>query len=65
MIKNQKTATLFALLAVLMWSTVASAFKITLTYFSALLMLLVASLVSSVVLLINCYRQQKISLLKA
>jgi drug/metabolite transporter (DMT)-like permease len=65
MIKNQKTATLFALLAVLMWSTVATAFKITLTYFSALQMLLVASLVSSVVLLIICYRQHKISLLKA
>ena len=65
MIKNQKTATLFALLAVLMWSPVATAFKITLTYFSALQMLLVASLVSSVVLLIICYRQHKISLLKA
>tara|TARA_R110001583_G_C5609419_1_gene405182 strand:+ start:280 stop:1155 length:876 start_codon:yes stop_codon:yes gene_type:complete len=65
MIKNQKTATLFALLAVLMWSTVATAFKITLTYFSALQMLLVASLVSSAVLLIICYQQHKISLLKA
>jgi len=65
MIKNQKTATLFALLSVLMWSTVATAFKITLTYFSALQMLLVASLVSSAVLLIICYRQHKISLLKA
>jgi len=64
MIKNQKTATLFALLAVLMWSTVATAFKITLTYFSALQMLLVASFVSSVVMLIICYRQHKISLLK-
>jgi drug/metabolite transporter (DMT)-like permease len=64
MIKNQKTATLFALLAVLMWSTVATAFKITLTYFSALQMLLAASLVSSLVLLFICYRQHKITLLK-
>ena len=64
MIKNQKTATLFALLAVLMWSTVATAFKITLTYFSALQMLLVASFVSSVVLLLICCLQHKITLLK-
>jgi drug/metabolite transporter (DMT)-like permease len=64
MIKNQKTATLFALLAVLMWSTVATAFKITLSYFSALQMLLVASLISSLVLLIICFKQHKIALLK-
>ena len=64
MIKNQKTATLFALLAVLMWSTVATAFKITLSYFSALQMLFVASLVSSLVLLIICTNQRKLTLLK-
>ncbi|MEG3754269.1 DMT family transporter [Psychromonas arctica] len=64
MIKNQKTATLFALLAVLMWSTVATAFKVTLIYFSALQMSLVASLASSAVLLIICYHQGKINLLK-
>lgn len=64
MIKNQKTATLFALLAVLMWSTVATAFKITLSYFSALQMLFVASLVSSLVLLIICTKQHKLTLLK-
>ncbi|TEW53610.1 DMT family transporter [Psychromonas sp. RZ22] len=65
MIKNQKTATLFALLAVLMWSTVATAFKITLSYFSALQMLLVASLVSSIVLVIICHFQHKLTLLKS
>jgi drug/metabolite transporter (DMT)-like permease len=64
MIKNQKTATLFALLAILMWSTVATAFKITLSYFSALQMLFVASLVSSLVLLIICTKQQKLTLVK-
>lgn len=63
MIKNQRTATLFALLAIAMWSTVASAFKITLTYFSALQMLMVASFVSSAVLLVICYQQKKLSLL--
>lgn len=63
MVKNQKTATLFALLAIAMWSTVATAFKITLSYFSALQMLMVASFVSSVVLLIICYQQKKLPLL--
>jgi len=64
MIKNQKTATAFALLAVLMWSTVATAFKITLTHFSALQMLLVSSLVSCLVLIFICYHQKKLTLLK-
>ena len=64
MIKNQKTATAFALLAVLMWSTVATAFKITLTYFSALQMLLVSSLVSSLVLVFICAYQHKLTQLK-
>lgn len=64
MIKNQKTATIFALLAVLMWSTVATAFKVTLIYFSALQMLLVASITSSIVLLFICFYQGKLKLLK-
>ena len=65
MVKNQKTATIFALLAVLMWSTVATAFKVTLSYFSALQMLFVASLSSSAVLLFICYRQNKITTVKS
>ena len=56
-IKNQKKATLFALLAVLMWSTVASAFKITLTYFSPIQMLLVSSVTTLILLTIICYFQ--------
>lgn len=65
MIKSQKKATLFALLAVFMWSTVATAFKITLSYFSALQMLLIASLSSSLILLIICFFQKKIGHIKA
>ncbi|MCG6202471.1 DMT family transporter [Psychromonas antarctica] len=64
MIKNQKKATMFALIAVCMWSTVATAFKITLTYFSPIQMLLVASFTTILVLTCLCYRQRKLPLLK-
>jgi len=64
MIKNQKKATLFALTAVLMWSTVASAFKITLSYFSPLQMLLVSSFTTIMVLTFICFFQTKLHLFK-
>ena len=64
MIKNQKKATLFALTAVAMWSTVASAFKVTLTYFSPIQMLLVATLTTILTLIGVCHRQKKLHLLK-
>ncbi|MGB5446835.1 MAG: DMT family transporter [Psychromonas sp.] len=64
MIKNQKKATLFALIAVSMWSTVASAFKVTLTYFSPIQMLLVATFTTILTLIGICYRQKKLHLLK-
>jgi len=64
MIKRQKTATLFALTAVFMWSTVASAFKITLSYFSPLQMLLVSSATTIIVLTLICGYQKKLHLLK-
>ena len=64
MIKNQKKATLFALTAVLMWSTVASAFKMTLSYFSPLQMLLVSSFTTIIVLIIICFFQKKLHLVK-
>tara|TARA_R110001583_G_scaffold16561_19_gene67949 strand:- start:10757 stop:11638 length:882 start_codon:yes stop_codon:yes gene_type:complete len=64
MIKNQKKATIFALVAVAMWSTVASAFKITLDYFTPIQMLLVASCTTIVVLLSICYQQKKLHLVK-
>ena len=63
MIKNQKKATLFGLIAVGMWSTVATAFKVTLTYFSPIQMLLVATLTTIVALTCICYRQKKLHLL--
>jgi len=64
MIKNQKKATLFALIAVAMWSTVASAFKITLNYFSPIQMLLVATCTTILALTCICYQQKKLHLLK-
>nr|WP_211217201.1 DMT family transporter [Psychromonas ossibalaenae] len=63
--KNQKKATLFALLAVLMWSTVATAFKITLSYFTPVQMLLVSSFTTIMLLTIICLVQKKLHLLKS
>ncbi|WP_354623791.1 DMT family transporter [Psychromonas sp. MME2] len=64
MIKNQKKAILFALTAVLMWSTVASAFKLTLAYFSPIQMLLVSSSTTILALTCICYLQNKLHLVK-
>ncbi|PTN07239.1 DMT family transporter [Mangrovibacterium marinum] len=46
--KNQKTAILLALLAVLLWSTVATAFKLSLKEFTPFQLIFVASVVSLV-----------------
>lgn len=62
--KNQKKAMLFGLLTVLLWSTVASAFKITLSHFAPIQMVLIASLTSIVLLLGIARYQNKLSLLK-
>lgn len=48
--KDQRRAMLFGLGAVLLWSTVATAFKLTLDYYTPLQMLLMACLTSVVVL---------------
>jgi drug/metabolite transporter (DMT)-like permease len=64
MIKNQKKATFFALIAVAMWSTVASAFKVTLIYFSPIQMLLVATCTTILALVYICYQQKKLHLLR-
>ena len=64
MIKNQKKATLFALIAVVMWSTVATAFKVTLIYFSPIQMLLVATCTTILALSGICYKQKTLHLLK-
>lgn len=61
--KNQRQAIGYALTAVLMWSTVASAFKITLSYFEPIQMVLIASLTSIVLLGGIAFYQGKIHLL--
>jgi len=61
--KNQKKALLLGLLAVLLWSTVASAFKLTLRYFEPAQLLLYASLVSFFILMSTLVIQKKFFLL--
>jgi drug/metabolite transporter (DMT)-like permease len=60
---NQKKAYLFAGTAVMMWSTVGSAFKLTLAYLSPVQMLLYACFVSILVLFIILVIQKKLPLL--
>jgi drug/metabolite transporter (DMT)-like permease len=60
---NQNKAYLFALLAVLCWSTVASAFKLTLRQVDYLTMLLYASCVSTIFLFVTLMAQGKAGLL--
>jgi drug/metabolite transporter (DMT)-like permease len=60
---QQNKAYLYAGTAVLMWSTVGSAFKLTLRYLSPIQMLLYASLVSILVLFIILLKQRKLRLL--
>ena len=62
--KNQKKAMLFGLITVLLWSTVASAFKITLSHFEPIQMVLIASLTSIVLLTGIAFQQKKLHLLK-
>jgi drug/metabolite transporter (DMT)-like permease len=63
--KQQNKAYLFAGSAVLMWSTVGTAFKLTLAYLSPLQMLLFASFVSILVMFIILVIQKKLSLVMA
>ena len=64
MTANQKKAYFYALLCVLFWSTVASAFKISLRYLSHIELLMIASLVSALSLYLILVVQKKIPLLK-
>ncbi len=57
---NERRAFGFALAAVLLWSTVATAFKLTLTAFTPVQMLTVASTVSVLTLGILCFMQGKL-----
>ncbi|KAB1178693.1 DMT family transporter [Photobacterium damselae] len=61
---NERKALLYGLSAVLLWSTVASAFKITLNYFSPVQMLVVASAVSAIALTGISFYQGTLSQLK-
>ncbi|PMK04262.1 DMT family transporter [Vibrio sp. 10N.261.55.A7] len=58
---NERRAIGFALSAVLLWSTVATAFKLTLAEFTPIQMLTVASIVSAIALMIICSIQGKLS----
>ena len=61
---NQTKAYIFALISVMLWSTVASAFKISLRYLSPVELLFYAACFSCVVLLIALGLQKKLSLLR-
>jgi len=59
--KNEKRALVLGLAAVLLWSTVAVAFKLTLQEFTPIQMLTVASFVSAIALTGICYIQGKLN----
>ncbi|MGB2808739.1 MAG: DMT family transporter [Sedimentisphaerales bacterium] len=63
--EKQKRAYLYACVAVLLWSTIASAFKISLRYVDFLTLLFYASLTASVFLFIYLLFLNKLKLLKA
>ncbi|WP_261816410.1 DMT family transporter [Vibrio gallicus] len=56
---NERKALTLGLSAVLLWSTVATAFKLTLAEFTPIQMLTIASLVSAIALLVICTLQGK------
>lgn len=58
---NERRALGFGLAAVLLWSTVATAFKLTLAEFTPIQMLTIASVVSSIALVVICFMQGKLS----
>ncbi|MCX6243879.1 MAG: DMT family transporter [Bacteroidetes bacterium] len=62
--KQQRQAYVYALLAILCWSTIGSAFKISLRYIDFLTLLLFSSFVAIVVLFLTLLFQRKLVLLK-
>jgi len=60
---NERRALLLGLSAVFLWSTVATAFKLTLAEFSPIQMLVIAATVSTGVLLALCVLQGKLALI--
>ncbi len=63
--EQQKKAYIYALIAVLFWSTIASAFKISLGYLDVWSLLFYASVVSTIALLGYLFIAKKLILLKA
>jgi len=63
--EKQKQAFLYAMTAVIFWSTVATAFKITLRHTDAISLVLYASLTSTTVLFLHLLFRKKVHLLKA
>ena len=61
---DQKRAYIFALMAVLCWSTIGSAFKITLRYLDVANIVLIASFVSLIVVFLILIFQNKVHLIK-
>jgi len=62
-VKNQKLSYIYALCSVLLWSTVATAFKLSLRYLTAEELLFYSSLVSLVLLFFMLVLQGKVSLM--
>lgn len=63
--KNERQALIYGISAVLLWSTVATAFKLTLAEFTPIQMLTAASLVSAMALFVICGVQGKLGQLKS
>jgi drug/metabolite transporter (DMT)-like permease len=63
-IGNQSKAYLYALMAVLFWSTIGSAFKITLNYVSFIQLVLFSAAISIIVLFILVVAQKKLPILR-
>lgn len=61
--RMQKKAYLYALAAIAFWSTIGSAFKLSLQYMNPMQLLLLSSFVATIVLLITLLIQGKISLI--
>jgi len=63
-VENQKKSYAYAIISILLWSTVASAFKISLRYVNFLQLLFYSSIVSIFIFFLILLSQKKLSLLK-
>lgn len=62
--QNQKKAYLYAICAVILWSSVATAFKISLSFLSVLELLFIASFISLACIFIICVKTKQLQYLK-